>query len=434
MRIPKVAIGSTLIGLLLLTGCGGSGPNNGQADAPAEKASSPVTIRVLQYSTDITDADFQSLLAEPVKKKYPHITLELVRLAKGTTLQDLVATGEVPDLIYTGSRQIENFKNLGIPADLNELIKKNKYDLSALNTDVVNIIRQRGEKGELYAMPIFLNFSALYYNKDIFDKFGVSYPTDGMTWEDAIALGKKVARTENGVTYKPLNPNAFVNFGAPYQVNYVNPDNHTAVINNEAVKKALTLYKQVADLPGNKDSVTNARSRFQKEQDLAMQPDFAEILGELAESGKTGNPINWDVVSYPSLADAPGLGYETIAFMLMLSSSSKHPDDAFAAIQAITSAENQLKLTRGGKVPALKDPQLLESFGADVPGLKGKNLKGIFKSKPSPSPKRSKYEDVARPVLNAYVQKVIKDEIDINSALRLAEEEANSKIKAQNNQ
>jgi multiple sugar transport system substrate-binding protein len=420
-------------------GCGGQTATKKSslpaADSPAATtpAPTPVTLKVLQYSTDITDGAFQAVMAEPVHKKFPHITLELVRMPKGATFQDLVTSGDVPDLIYTGSRQIENFKNVGIPADLNPLIQKQKFSLADLNPEVVDIIRQRGDKGELFAMPIFLNFSALYYNKDLFDKFGASYPVDNMVWEDVITLAKKLARTEGGVVYKPLSPGAFVNFGAPYQVNYVNPDNDSANMNNDSVKKALSLYKQITDLPGNQDAATNARVVFEKDRNIAMLPDFAEVLGELADLEKAGNLLNWDVASYPSFKDAPGHGYETIAFMLMVSSKTKYPDDAFSAISAITSAENQAKLSRNGKVPALKDTKLLASFGADVAPFKGKNLQGIFKSSPSPSPKRSKYEDVARPSLNSYVQKVVKGEIDINSALRAAEEEANGKIKAQKN-
>ncbi|MFC6226366.1 ABC transporter substrate-binding protein [Paenibacillus allorhizosphaerae] len=433
------AFSASLVILSLISGCGGNTPASGvpgksETSAPTpESKPEPVTIRVLQYSADITDNDFTNLVAGPVHAKYPHITLELVRMPKGLTLQDLVTSGDIPDLIYTGSRQIENFKALAIPADMNELVKKHKMDLGVFDANVMDIIKQRGDKGELYALPWSMNFSALYYNKDIFDKFGVPYPKDGMSWEEVIALGRNVARTDGPVTYKPLNAGFFNNFAAPYQVNYVKAGTETPQINNDNVKKALALYKQITDLPGNKESVNNGRPVFEKDRTMAMLPDFGEVLGELADLEKAGNPMNWDVASYPNMPDAPGRGYETVGFLLMLSSKSKVPDEAFRVISALTSEEIQMKLARGGKVSPLKDLKYREAFGDDVAAFKGKNVKGIFKSSSSPSPTRAKYEDIGRSVLGTYVTKAVKDELDINTALRMAEEEAANKINTEKN-
>lgn len=32
---------------------------------------------------------------------------------------------------------------------------------------------------------------ALFYNKDLFDRYGVPYPTNAMTWDDVLALAKR---------------------------------------------------------------------------------------------------------------------------------------------------------------------------------------------------------------------------------------------------
>lgn len=418
--------------LLAAAGCGKSATSDETGPGPVavpEAVAEPVTLKVLQYSADITDSEFQTYLAEPVKKKYPHITLQLVRSQPNFSLEDMIASGDFPDLVYTGSKQIDRFIELGVLADLTETIAKNKIDLNAFNSTAIDNIR--GNRGKMYALPISMNFSAMFYNKDIFDKFGVSYPTDNMTWEQVIELGSKVARTDGGVTYKPVSTSFAINFAAPYQTVNVDPQTDKALLNTEAMKKAVALLKRVTDLPGNQTSINNNRPVFEKERTLAMLPDFGEVLGELIDLDKNGNPLNWDVVSYPSMPDAPNKGFELIAFLMMVSANTKHPDEAGRVLQVITSADNQLNITRNGRLSSLKDPKYSQEFTANVPQTKGKNIQGIFKSSPSPSPVKSKYENVANAALNKYVQRVVKNEMDINSALAAAEEEANKNIAAQ---
>ncbi|NOU90117.1 extracellular solute-binding protein [Paenibacillus sp. LMG 31460] len=55
----------------------------------------------------------------------------------------------------------------------------------------------------------------LYYNKDIFDKFGISYPRNGMTWDEVYDLAKKLNRTEDGISYRGFGMAA----GAMFTVN-----------------------------------------------------------------------------------------------------------------------------------------------------------------------------------------------------------------------
>lgn len=431
MKKSIVGFSAGVMALLLLAGCGKSAAPEATGGDPVapEVSAEPVTLKVLQYSADITDTEFQTYLADPVKKKYPNITLQLVRSQPNVTLEDMVASGDFPDLIYTGSKQIDRFIELGVLTDLTDVIAKNKIDLNTFNQAAIDNIK--GNRGKMYALPFSMNFSAMYYNKDIFDKFGVAYPTDNMTWEQVIELGKKVARTEAGTTYKPVSTSFAINFAAPYQTTNVDPLTDKAQLNTDAMKKAITMLKMVTDLPGNQTSINNNRPVFEKERTLAMIPDYGELLGELIDLEKNGNPLNWDVVSYPSLPDAPNKGYELVSFLMMVSAKSKHPDQAGQVLQVITSADNQLNITRNGRLSSLKDPKFTQEFAANVPQAKGKNIQGIFKSSPSPSPVKSKYETVANAALNKYVQKAVKNEMDINTALKSAEEEADKNIAAQ---
>ena len=46
--------------------------------------------------------------------------------------------------------------------------------------------------GKLYALPMRTDFWIVYYNKDPFDKAGVPYPTNDMTWKQYDEIARKI--------------------------------------------------------------------------------------------------------------------------------------------------------------------------------------------------------------------------------------------------
>lgn len=45
------------------------------------------------------------------------------------------------------------------------------------------------------------NTEAVFYNKDLFDKFGIDYPTDNMTWDEMYELSKNMTRSDGDIQY-----------------------------------------------------------------------------------------------------------------------------------------------------------------------------------------------------------------------------------------
>ena len=52
--------------------------------------------------------------------------------------------------------------------------------------------------GKLYELPFRSDFWVIFYNKDIFDRAGVEYPTNDMTFEEYDALARRVTDTTFG--------------------------------------------------------------------------------------------------------------------------------------------------------------------------------------------------------------------------------------------
>jgi multiple sugar transport system substrate-binding protein len=152
-------------------------------------------------------------------------------------------------------------------------------------------IRNLGNKGEIYTLPFSLNFSVLFYNKDLFDKFAVSYPPDSMTWDQAIELGKKMARTDGGTVYSPLYVSDFISFVGPLGQPLVDPKTEKAQLVADGISKAMGLYKRIIDLPGN-SQVTKPREGFTDNQSIAMLADGGALIGVLDLHAPAGRHVD----------------------------------------------------------------------------------------------------------------------------------------------
>jgi multiple sugar transport system substrate-binding protein len=398
----------------VFTGCGKASTEKADSGkSQDEKTSSePVTLKVFQISAALTDKEFEDYFVQPVKKKYPNITLEIVRNGD-SKIADLVAAGTPPDIIYA-PQNLKTFIDLGLQYNLNDLITKNKFDLGKFEPVTIEGIKAFSTKGELYALPFSVNSSALFYSKDMFDKFGVPYPKDKMMWDQVLELGKKLARQDGGVQYKALYPSSFQQLSQQLSVRYTDPATDKVLLDSEEWRQAATLYQKIYAIPGNEGA---ALADFFGNRVLAMYAGVANYtIGEAQKALDAGDPLNWDMVSYPNLPSTVGKSMELAAQLVMITSTSQHKDQAFQVLSTITDHDNQVTMSRNGRLPALKDKAVKEQFGQDIPALKGKNLQAFFLNTP-PLPIIEKYDSVINKVINSETKNLLNGE-DVNTFLR----------------
>jgi ABC-type glycerol-3-phosphate transport system substrate-binding protein len=413
---------SLVVLTLVVTGCSTQRavqPNVQEASKPLE----PVTLKLYQQGVYFTDQDFATLIAEPVKKKYPHITVE--KVTSKVDLPEMVAAGTDFDFFATWNGRLPFYKDLGIYGDITPLAKKQNFDLTKFDNGALDAVRVISEKGELYAMPFSNDLYALYYNKDIFDKFGVEYPHDGMTWEETIELGRKVTRMDSGVQFSGLAPQSLIRLLFPLSLNVVDAKTNTAQVNNDMYKRAFDIGKQIYSIQGNtfNKSVDN---QFIKDRTLAMEANIG-----IFQLLKNAEGLNWDVVQYPSYKERPNTYGFYNTGVIIPNKNSKHQEDIMRMFEVFYSDEVQSALVRKvGQLSVLKDPKYTQMFGADIPQLQGKKIQSIFKSKPAAAPAYSIYYNQAYAILNNKFTDVMTDKKDVNSALREADEEIDKSIKS----
>jgi multiple sugar transport system substrate-binding protein len=440
-------IATILLLAMVLSGCGGDSGNKtadnntvpGTSSAPSGNAKpadpqvskDPVTLQVWINAT-LSDLEFAQLWQEPVKKKYPNITLAMVRQDKDHTLPAMIAAHEVPDLLYTNTNTItQRILDPGLASDLVPYIKKFNFDLNRLDPTMAESIKSYGSKGEIYGIPFTLVNSALWYNKDIFDKFGIGYPKDGMTWEDTYQLATKLSREVDGKTYYGLQPFDVIWHLASQLSIPVTDKNDKAVISDkwgDVFKYAMKVF----DIPGNKPKTFNGGiNRFTGDQDTAMFTFWVgNMIAKFSEMESKGLTMNWDVAQLPSFPESKNMNMQTEFHQFFLTSTGKYKDQAFQVMQVITSDEVQTLASKMGRVTVLKNPDINKVYASDLPWVKGKNLQSIFKSKPAKLVSNNdRYSRWVLDELNKSFNQVYTGKVsDINTALREAGENANKRI------
>jgi multiple sugar transport system substrate-binding protein len=156
--------------------------------------------------------------------------------------------------------------------------------------------------GKLEGLPLLANCFVYVYNKDLFDKAGVPYPTDNWTWTDAANMAPRFI-SGTGVNHVYFIVDHWVdhNFaiismgGKPYT-----DDFKAVLLDSPEVTAGLDLFGQLVKSTARPDAVTSRT--LPKEQlfvsgRAAIFPAGGFEIATITE--QIGNSFRWDAVLPP---------------------------------------------------------------------------------------------------------------------------------------
>lgn len=421
--------------LVVLTACGGGNASpSANAPAPAEEKEKKKDPVELVFYSQVADYDqtFMDTFGNMIQKKFPHVTVKHLP-AGSNKIADVVASGQTIDVMFMSIGQADSLTTYDYQYDISEMIKTSKYDLSKLEPSAVELQKGFANNG-MYGLPVFTNTLGLFYNKNLFDKFGVEYPKDGMNWDQLKELAKRLSRTEGGVTYKGLVMSSSANIVLnQYSAAYIDPATKKSVFTSDSFKKAFELLTSVSKVPGNELtaqtwSLAEQQKMFFQNQNAAMLLHFVVLsLSTLKDQ------FNWDIATFPQLADKPGVGPQSYPTYFYVTKTGKHKQDAFDVIAYLTTEEFQNHLAKKGMLPILKDRVVgMSQFGQDVPILKNKNVKALLPEKFAPSALTKvevvKAQSPGHTAFFEAYQNAVLGQKDTNTALREAGEKLDQKL------
>ncbi|MDB5084623.1 MAG: hypothetical protein JWN30_1509 [Bacilli bacterium] len=389
----------------------------------------PITLTVFNGQPGAFDFDKLGV-TDALKAKFPNITFKIINKTQGMDYPDLVAAGNLPDIIYeSASFTVDRIMKYGFQYDLQDLATKNNFNLAQFEPNVLAQTRSANSEGKLYGFPFTMNRYALFYNKDIFDKFGLPYPKDGMTWDDVYDTAKKVTGQVGGVTYQGFTatPNNTM-LNNQLSLSALDPKQDKATVNTDGWKELYQNLRRFFEIPNNQLLPTSDASKG----GIAMVIDSNPNILTWAKANPS---LNWDIVSVPALKELPKTGFKPAALDLFVSQSSTYKDQAFQVISYLVSNDIQTMISKKGIGTPLASNTVKQAFGQDIPEMKGKNINAFYyyhDAPPSP-PRASNLTNVNVDFGIPFVN-MLQNNTDTNTVLSQFDDQINKDIATAKNQ
>ncbi|MFD2118089.1 ABC transporter substrate-binding protein [Paenibacillus yanchengensis] len=371
---------------------------------------------------------FEDFFAQYLREKFPKLKINYIAQTNEQRIEQVLASGTAVDLYFSSAGELfEDFIPANMAQDLTPYIKQYGINLDTIDDAY---LEQVSIDEKLYLLPVSENKFVMYYNKDIFDRFGVDYPRDGMTWGEALELSKKITRNEGGKQYVGLwlSPKHYMR-AAQNSATFIDRDTNKATVNNDDWK--LIFEKIFSDFTRDPGVQQKARDRWLAHNDF--NKDF--VVGMYVYTSGWLNTheeslaMNWDIAAIPQLEEYPGLTAQPNATYVGISANSAKQEIAMQVVSYLLSEEYQIEVSKRGAITPLSTPAVRDAAFADFP-FTDKNIPALFYGQLAPGRAITEYDEIVieEAFAKDIIVEIVRGNMDVNSALRYAEDKANKLI------
>ena len=179
----------------LLAGCGGS-KSSEEAKTDADGAT------VIKFGIHVANPKKQETVTYNIvqgfnkenKGKYKVEFVAADTEAHSKNMKLAAQDGSLPEIVHLDSAEAPEYNEAGYLLDMSDFLKENK-DID----DALDGMEDAFNDGKVqYGLPYQSNVQGFFYNKDLFDKAGIAYPTDDTTYDEFLDMIAKLK--DSGVT------------------------------------------------------------------------------------------------------------------------------------------------------------------------------------------------------------------------------------------
>ncbi|MFE5321067.1 extracellular solute-binding protein [Paenibacillus sp. NPDC056579] len=347
--------------------------------AQLSKPMEPVALKPMDRQTEMTlkvayfhENTFMMNYGKAFTIRYPNMSVQVIptetngnqALDKEKLLE--LIDKENPDVLYMSSELYGELAKEGRLYPLDAVMKQDRYDLQSLYSGMTGTLRELGG-GKLYGLAPTYEMEALYYNKELFDKFGIPYPNDKMSWEEVLLLaarfpagGKPEERIYGLLANYYGSPSALAaRIGKTKGISLLSPDGKQATVNTEGWKNVWSMaiggFQQgFIYQPQPRPQRSMMMEEMYKENPFitgkaAMTLSSFSLAGDLKEavSRYKMSSFPWDIVTEPVDPARPN---ESSSFFMggvyAVSAKSEHLRPAWEMIKLINSPEIMKKQSK----------------------------------------------------------------------------------------
>ncbi|WP_322552638.1 sugar ABC transporter substrate-binding protein (plasmid) [Priestia megaterium] len=325
---------------IFITGCSSSNSTSGN--------SKDTTLRILVWNNNPEGTKSEREIFDQFEKDNPGIRVEMI-YAPYDKFNDkfltMSAGGDQPDLTWIQPSAFGQFVSKGVLMDLsNKKVEKDKF--------MPNVLKLGQVEGKQYAMIRDSSAFQVGYNKELFDKAGVSYPKDNWKWSDFLEAAKKLTKVEHGKT---------VQFGIEnYYTNELFVQNGGGIISEDGRRVILDSPESIEAIKFGSDLINRYHVQPTSAQSQGLSNMFLsgkaamKLMGPWDWTDITKNAtFKWDVVPMPAgkAGNVSAASYLPIG----IGKGTKHPEEAYKLLEFLTVGKGQdLQIDTISAIPVVK--------------------------------------------------------------------------------
>jgi multiple sugar transport system permease protein len=334
-----------------------------QSTAPGGRA---VVLRWVVNSQE-RDQIFAQAARERFEQLHPGIRLQLIKQNEGRKEETMIAGGDAPDIINFGMDRVHYYVTAGVLRDLRPFMTPEEV---ADTADFFPVAMQPfRQNGHVYGLPWGYVPFILFYNKNLFDKHKIPYPSDRWSWDDYERAAKAMTVDIDGDGVNDQFGASFAQWQDGYYCwiyqnggSVLNADRSRATFDDPRVVAAVEFLRKLT----RDDRVMPTEANKPKAAGVGLFE-----AGRLAMNGPTGSfyiptyrgyeKVDWDIASVPAGPSGKGTMVAPSAFGV--SSQSRHPREAWALVRFLGSVEGQQILAASGLfVPCRRSVAFSDTF------------------------------------------------------------------------
>ncbi|MDQ0173579.1 ABC transporter substrate-binding protein [Paenibacillus tundrae] len=276
------------------------------------------TLKVLYWNED----DFNRTYGNLFSQKYPNTNIEVVAPAGMEAIKDYDGAIQKysPDLVMLPPYHYKRLSTDKKLVDLEPLIKRDRYDTTTLYPGLLDELKKQGG-GKLYGLSPKADSYALLYNADLFKKYNVKVPNDGMTWEEILNLAQKFpTKGDKNSRIWGLSSfgssNLVMDIARTEGLTYMDPGTLKATANTTAWKNAYRLASETTKSGALDEGISLSGKSYLESSSFIMGRSAMKVASisqlqslQAAKSGvKNYKPFTLGIVAGPVAKDRKSTG------------------------------------------------------------------------------------------------------------------------------
>ncbi|MBT2386996.1 ABC transporter substrate-binding protein [Streptomyces sp. ISL-11] len=340
-------------GLLLSALAGCANPGTGSAD---DDPAAPVTLKFWHGWSEKKELAAVNASIARFEKLHPNIRVKSTGNVTDATVNQALRAGgsDAPDVVSSfTTNNVGQYCSSGMWVDLDPFLRKTGVDKE--RTFPATLLDYTRYEGKQCALPLLADAYGMYYNKDAFERAGITRPPRTMSEfkRDAVKLTERAGGSYRQLGYMPdfrFYQNSPDRLFAQWGPRYFDEKGKARLAEGGAAKEFLTVQRDLISALGGYGPLETFRTTFGDE----MSSQNAFLTGKVAMHldgswrglmlDDTKAPFRWGTAPMPvpdDQADTYGRGYLT-GTVAGIAHSSKHQNAAWELLKFLTTDTDQV--------------------------------------------------------------------------------------------